>query len=270
MIPAKFDYIRASSISEAISLLEKHGEDAKLLAGGHSLLPTIKLRLNRPGVVIDIGEIDGMNSITDEGGEIVVGANCTHAEIASSDVVNSGLRVLAETASKIGDVQVRNRGTIGGSLAHADPAADYPATVIAAGAKIEVEGSSGPRTIDAGNFFTGIYETALNENEIITSVRFPKSSNGVYLKFPHPASRFAVVGCAAVRNGNSVGIGITGVGSTAYKATAAEDAFDGGNAGEASSHAVDGVEVLGDHFASAEYRSHLAKVFVKRALESLA
>ena len=269
MISAKFDYIRASSISEAIGLLEKHGADAKLLAGGHSLLPAIKLRLNRPEVVIDIGEIDGMNSITEEGDEIVVGANCTHAEIASSDVVNRGLKVLAETAGKIGDVQVRNRGTIGGSLAHADPAADYPATVIAAGAKIEVEGSGGTRSIPAEEFFTGIYETALNDNEIITGVRFPKSDNGVYLKFPHPASRFAVVGCAAVKNSNSVRIGITGVGSSAYKATAVEEAFDGENADEASSHAVDGVEVLSDHFASAEYRSHLAKVYVKRALEAV-
>jgi len=214
MIPAKFGYIKASSLSNAIELLGKHGDDAKLLSGGHSLIPAMKLRLSRPEVLIDISGISGMNSISEDGDEIVIGANCTHAAIASSDLINDKLNILTQTAKYIGDIQVRNRGTIGGSLAHADPAADYPAVVLACDAKIQVEGKNGKRTIPATEFFLGIFTTALYEDEIITAIRFPKVANGNYQKFFQSASRFAVVGVAVVKDGDSVKVGVTGVAGT--------------------------------------------------------
>ncbi len=268
MIPAKFEYIKASSVSEALALLDKHGDDAQLIAGGHSLIPAMKLRLNQPGVIIDIGKIPDLNNISEEGDDIVIGANCTHHQIATSQVINEKLNVLAQTAKSIGDLQVRNKGTIGGSLAHADPASDYPAVILATEAKIVVEGSNGKRTIDASDFFQGIFATALEDNEMITAVHMPKASNGVYLKFPQPASRFAVVGCAAVKNGNGVSIGLTGVADFAYRASSVESAYSG-DARSAAEHAVDGVEVMGDNFASSEYRAHLAKVFTEKALRAL-
>jgi len=268
MIPAKFDYIKASSVSEALELLDKHGEDAQLIAGGHSLLPAMKLRLNQPGIVIDIGKISALDQITEDGDDIVIGANCTHHMIATSTVIKENLNILAQTANTIGDMQVRNKGTIGGSLAHADPAADYPAVVLATGAKIIVESSKGKREINASDFFQGIYATALESNEIITEVRMPKTSNGVYLKFSQPASRFAVVGCAAIKNDNGISVGLTGVATCAYRASAVESAFNG-DAKAAAEHAVDGVEVMGDNFASSEYRSHLARVYTERALNAL-
>lgn len=267
MIPSKFDYIKVATVNEAVSLLEKHGYDAKILAGGHSLLPAMKLRLNRPELLVDISGISGMNSISEDEDEIVIGANCTHTAIVNSELIDSKLNILTQTAKCIGDIQVRNRGTIGGSLAHADPAADYPATVLACDANIEVEGKNGKRTIAATDFFLGIFTTALEDDEIITAVRFPKVPNGNYQKFFQSASRFAVVGVAAVKEGNSVKIGITGVADTPYRATAVENAYSG-NAGEAANHAVEGVEVMTDHFADEEYRSHLTKVYVKKALEA--
>lgn len=267
MIPAKFDYIKASSVREAISLLDKHGDDAKLLSGGHSLIPAMKLRLSRPEMLIDISGISGMNSISQDGDEIVIGANCTHAAIVDSELVNTNVNILAQTAKHIGDIQVRNRGTIGGSLAHADPAADYPAVVLACDAKIEAEGKNGKRTIPATEFFLGIFTTALMEDEIITSIRFPKVSNGNYQKFFQSASRFAVVGVAAVKEGDSVKVGVTGVSGTPYRATAVENAYAGNS--DAAEHAVDGVEdLMSDHFADEAYRAHLAKVMVKKALEA--
>ncbi|NAS30441.1 xanthine dehydrogenase family protein subunit M [Flavobacteriaceae bacterium R38] len=266
MIPAKFDYIKASSVNEAIDLLDKHGFDAKILSGGHSLIPAMKLRLNQPEVVIDISAIPGMNTITEDGDEIVIGANCTHNEILKSDLINNELNILAQAAKTIGDIQVRNRGTIGGSLAHADPSADYPATVLACEATIVAEGKNGSRTIAAADFFQGIFTTALEDEEIITAIRFPKVANGNYQKFYQSASRFAVVGVAVVKNGDAVKVGVTGVADTPYRATAVENAYDGTSS--AASHAVDGVEVMSDHFADTEYRSHLAKVYVKKALEA--
>lgn len=268
MIPAKFEYIKAASVSEAVGLLDKHGDDAQLIAGGHSLLPAMKLRLNQPEVVIDIGKIPGLDAISEDGDVLVIGANCTHQQIATSSVVKDKLNMMAQAAESIGDLQVRNKGTIGGSLAHADPAADYPAVVLAAGAKIVVEGSQGKRTIEAADFFQGIFETAVESNEMIVEIRIPKASNGVYLKFSQPASRFAVVGCAAMKNGSGVRVGLTGVSDTPYRASAVEDAYNG-DAGAAAGHAVDDVDVLGDNFASSEYRAHLAKVFTQRALNAL-
>ena len=267
MIPAQFDYIKVSTIDEAVSLLTQHGYDAKILAGGHSLIPAMKLRLNRPGLVIDINSIPGLNNITEEGNEIVVGANCTHSMIEKSSLVNEKLNILSQTAKVIGDIQIRNRGTIGGSLAHSDPSSDYPATVLATDAVIEVQGNNGKRSIAATDFFQGIFTTALEDDEIITAIRFPKTDNGVYLKFYQSASRFAVVGCAALKRGGDIKVGITGVADTPYRAKSVEASYDG--SATAAQHAVDGIDVMGDHFASEEYRAHLAKVFVRRALEKL-
>ncbi|SHI98923.1 FAD binding domain-containing protein [Pseudozobellia thermophila] len=266
MIPAKFDYIKASSISEAVNLLDKHGYDAKILSGGQSLLPAMKLRLNRPEIVIDIHGIPGMDTIEETGDEVIIGANCTHTQILNSEVVYKNLNIMHQAVQTLGDVQVRNRGTIGGSLAHADPSADYPAVVLACEANIEVEGKNGKRSIAATEFFEGIFTTALEDDEIITAVRFPKIAHGTYLKFYQSASRFAVVGVAVVHEGSGVKVGITGVADTPYRATEVEKAYNGNS--DAAEHAVDGVEVMSDHFADSEYRAHLAKVMVKRALEA--
>ncbi len=270
MIPTNFKYKKASSVSQAIKWLEKHGYDAKIMSGGHSLVPTMKLRLNSPEVVIDIKSIKGLDRIRETEKYIKIGANVTHFQIATSDLVKSKLSILSQTAKTIGDTQVRYRGTIGGSLAHSDPAADYPATVLATDAIIIVKGPNGKRKIPATDFFQGIYTTALEDNEIITQVNFPKNQHGTYHKFFQPASRFAVVGVAAVADGDKVKIGITGVADTPYRASAVETAWTGNNAADAASHAVDGVEAMGDHFASSEYRAHLAKVYTKKALLSLA
>ena len=267
MIPAKFDYIKATSVDHAISLLVEHGYDAKILAGGHSLLPAMKLRLNRPAVVVDIGGIEGLAEIRLDGDSVVVGANCTHDQIENSDLVQEHVPVLSQTAGVIGDLQIRNRGTIGGSLAHADPASDYPACILATDATIVVKGQGGQREIAAEDFFEGIFMTSLADDEVITGIRFPKSPTGVYVKFYQSASRFAVVGCAAVKTGTGVRIGMTGVADTPYRAKAVEAAYDGTSS--AAAHAVDDVEVMSDHFASEDYRAHLAKVFVGRALDQL-
>lgn len=266
MIPAKFEYMKVSSVGEAVNLLDKHGFDAKILSGGHSLLPAMKLRLNRPQVLIDITGILGMDSIKEEGDEIVIGANCTHSQLLRSELIKKYVNILAQAADTVGDVQVRNRGTIGGSLAHADPSADYPAVVLACDAVIVVEGKNGSREIPATDFFEGIFTTTLEDEEIITAIRFPKIAKGNYQKFYQSASRFAVVGVAVVRDGDAVKVGITGVADTPYRATAVEEAYSGNN--DVAEHALDDIEVMSDHFADVEYRSHLAKVMVKRALEA--
>lgn len=268
MISEKFDYIRANSVDEAIQLLDKHGMDAKIIAGGHSLLPAMKLRLNSAEVLIDISKISAINEISESGDSIVIGAGVTHAEIMRSDLVKSNVSLLSSAASMIGDVQVRNRGTIGGSIAHADPASDYPACLLAAEATVEVIGKNGTRKISAADFFVSMFTTALEDDEVIVAVHFPKGSNGNYLKFFQSASRFAVVGVAVVKNG-STRVAINGVSDTAYRASAVEEAINSGaNASDAAEKAVDGIDVLSDHFADEKYRSHLAKVYTKRALES--
>ncbi len=265
MIPAKFDYVRAGSVSEAIALLDKYGDEAKLLSGGHSLIPAMKLRLNRPAVLIDIGHLSELKSITEEGDEVVVGANCTHKQIATSELIASQASVLAEAARTIGDVQVRNRGTIGGSLAHADPAADYPAALLAAEAQIEVEGKNGRRKIPAADFFQGMYTTALADDEVVVAVRLPKGSQGTYEKFFQPASRFAIVGVAVVKRNGGVQVGITGASDTPYRATAVEQAYAEKGV-DAAELAAEGVDMMEDHFADAAYRAHLAKVLTRKAL----
>lgn len=279
MIPAAFEYHRPTTVQDALRLLQTL-PDAKLLAGGHSLLPAMKLRLATPAHLIDLGRIGGLRHIRDEGPTVVLGALATHWMVESSDVVRRKIPPLAEAASRIGDVQVRNMGTIGGSLAHADPAADYPAAILALEAELVAQGSRGRRTIAAREFFTGLFATALSPDEILVEVRVPVPTGrtgSAYLKFPHPASGFAVVGVAALvelGRGNTckrARVGITGVGSAAYRATGTEDLLagkllDDATIASAANHATDGVDANDDIFASAEYRRHLTRVFTKRAI----
>ena len=282
MIPESFDYQRASSVSEAISLLQKNGEDAKILAGGHSLVPTMKLRLATPGTLIDIGGISELKYINDKGDYLAIGARATHWDIESSDLVAQKAPALSQAAGQIGDVQVRNRGTIGGVLAHSDPQADYPGVVLALNATIVVQGSRGERTIAVADYFTGLWETALGEDELLTEVRIPTdraNANSCYLKFPQPASRYPFVGCAVAMdssagNCSDVRIGFSGVGETAFRDSGVEDALRGNTLNEsaiaaASAKAADARSVLSDVFVSEEYRRAMAKVYLKRALTKL-
>jgi carbon-monoxide dehydrogenase medium subunit len=279
MIPASFDYESPRSLSEALELLSSRA-DAKVLAGGHSLLPAMKLRLAQAALLVDIGRVPGLSYIRESGDRILVGAMTPHVEVCNSDVLRRFSRLLSLAASQIGDAQVRNRGTIGGSLAQSHPAADYPAAVLALDAEIMATSRKGERSIPAREFFTGMFSNTLQADEIITEVRLPKTTGEsvAYQKHHHPASGFAVVG-VAVRLKMSAGkiehaaVGITGVGHNAYRASAVEKALRGKPASaiaDAAAHVVDGAEVLADYYASAEYRSHLAKVLTRRTLEQAA
>ncbi len=279
MIPSAFDYHRPASLAEATQLLAS-SEDAKILAGGHSLLPMMKLRLATPSVVIDIGRLEELRGIQEAGGAIIIGANVTHYEAETSDVLLQQCPILAETAAAIGDVQVRNAGTVGGSVAHADPSADWPATMLAVNAEITLSKTGGIRTVSATDFFVDLLMTAMEEDEILTSIRVnanPPRTGGAYLKVPQPASGFALAGVAAqvtLGSDNSVqqvAVGITGVDNKAFRASATEAALQGQAATEdaisqAAAQATDGAEALEDIHASAEYRLHLARVYTKRAL----
>lgn len=279
MIPISFDYKKASSVDEALAMLD---DDSQLLGGGHSLIPTLKLRLNSPGTLVDISKIDSLKHIRDNEKSITIGAGVTHAQLAENDALASHCPMMVEAAREIGDIQVRNRGTIGGSIAHADPAADWPAVLLAANAQITVQNSGGSRTIDIDQFFEGFYSTALEEGEIITSISIPKTEenkNSTYVKFKQPASRFAIVGCAVALNMdgkkvNSARVGLTGVADAAYRAENVERALAGNELNNTTINAAvqnvaEGVSVMSDHYASEAYRTHLAHVFVKRALKKL-
>ena len=271
MIPASFDYHRPASVDEAIGLLS---DDTKLLAGGHSLIPAMKLRLSTPGALIDIGGLKELNYIKEDGGAIAIGAATTHHQIEASDLIGAKATALSQAAAVIGDPQVRNKGTIGGSLAHADPAADYPAAILALGAEIQVKGPDGERSIPADEYFVDLFLTALGPDEIITEIRVPAAEKSSYAKFPHPASRFAVVGCAAAASGGAVKVAFTGVANAAFRDTGVEEALGGNlsadSIGAASEKAADGAEILSDNFAGEEYRQHLARVFARKALSAIA
>ena len=273
MIPATFEYEKVTTVDEAIAALSN--DDTKILAGGHSLIPAMKLRLSRPAKLVDIGGITALKDIKEEDGEIVIGAAATHADIMYHNLIRTHLPFFTEGASSMGDIQVRNYGTIGGSIAHADPSADWPAMVLAADATIEVQGSSGRRGIKASEFFTGLFATALGPNEIITAVRIPVPANGAkgtYQKFAQPASRYALVGCAVVRFADGkTNIAFTGVAENAFRDTGAEQAITGKPINEenltaAVNAALQNADILGDHYASVPYRKHLAKVYLRKAL----
>jgi carbon-monoxide dehydrogenase medium subunit len=282
MIPAQFDYATPATLAEAVSLLTQHQDDAKILAGGHSLIPAMKLRLAMPQMLIDLGRIGDLSYIREDGDTIAIGAMTTHYQLESSARLREICPLIPECASQIGDVQVRNRGTLGGSLAHSDPAADWTAAMIALHADIVAVSANGERVIKVDDFFIDLLTTALEPNEILREIRIQKPQGNygqAYRKAAQPASGFAVVGVAAhiVRDGNgnceSASIGVTGVASKAYRATAVESALVGKalNAEtivEAASHAAEDVDVNGDIYASSDYRSHLVKVYARRAIES--
>ena len=282
MIPAPFDYFAPTTLDEALSLLSQHGDEAKILAGGHSLIPAMKLRLAQPAMLIDLGRIKDLSYIREEDGEIRIGAMTTHYEIESSARLRAICPLLPECAAAIGDPQVRNKGTIGGSLAHADPAADWPAAIIALNAVLVATSASGERAIRADEFFIDIFTTALKQAEVLREIRIPVPpgrTGQAYLKAAQPASGFAVVGVGvsltrgADDSCQAISVGITGVGPKAYRASAVEDALKGRALDEqtikdAASHAVDGIDANSDLYASAEYCRHLATIYVRRAIEA--
>ena len=271
MIPAAFDYVRAGSAAEAISLIGEHGDDAKFLAGGHSLLPLMKLRLAQPSVLIDIGRISDLSYIRDAGDHIAIGALTRHMDVETSSVLAEHVPLLAHAAGQVGDPQVRHRGTIGGSIAHSDPASDLPATTLALGATYVVQGPNGTREIAAGDFFQGFLETALEADEMLTEIRVPKMQGAGwnFQKFNRRAQDWAIVGVAAWRRNGESGVGLVNMGSTPILATSVSNALSQGSSiADAAQLAAEEAEPQSDLNASPEYRVHLAKVLVRRALEA--
>lgn len=284
MIPANFEYFAPTSIEEALQLLDQHGDDCKILSGGHSLIPVLKLRLAAPAAVLDIGRIAALKAIQVDGNTISIGANATHAEIASNADLKQHCLLLTQTAAQIGDQQVRNRGTIGGSLTHADPAADWPAAILALDAEIVVRSSKGQRTIKASEFFLDLMTSAVESDEIVTEIRIAKPAQpnaAVYLKVPQSASGFAVVGVAAqlkLNNGKceEASIAVTGLAPKAFRAKSVEAALRGKTLDEAAISAAssqadaEADDAMEDIHASGDYRRHLARVYAKRAVQAAA
>jgi aerobic carbon-monoxide dehydrogenase medium subunit len=278
VIPIAFDYEVAESVDHAIELLEANGDEAKLLAGGHSLLPIMKLRLAAPAVLVDLGRISDLNYVRDEGDHIAIGAMTRHTDVEYNDVLHEHCGLLSYTASLVGDPQVRHRGTIGGSISHGDAASDLPSALLALEGTFVIKGSGGERTVAAADFFQDYLQTVLAPDEVLTEIRVPKLGQNAgwsYKKFNRRAQDWAVVGAAAVverSNGSisSARIGLTNMGSTPLRATAAEGALSGADASsvaEATSSADEGTSPTSDIAASAEYRRHLARVLTRRAVE---
>jgi carbon-monoxide dehydrogenase medium subunit len=277
VIPLAFDYEVAESVDHAIELLGQHGDEAKLLAGGHSLLPIMKLRLAAPTVLVDLGRIGDLNYVNDEGDHLAIGAMTRHCDMERNATLQEHCGLVAYTASLVGDPQVRHRGTIGGSISHGDAASDLPSALLALDANFVVKGSGGERTVAAGDFFEDYLQTTLALDEVLTEIRVPKlnSAGWSYKKFNRRAQDWAVVGVAAVveRSNGSIGsarIGLTNMGSTPLRATTAENALSGADpssVAEATSSADEGTSPSSDIAASDEYRRHLARILSKRAVE---
>lgn len=280
MIPAAFDYVRAQTVDEALAALAEHGDEAKLLAGGQSLVPLLRLRLAYPSVVIDLGRVDELRGVRDDGDAVVIGAMTTHHDVIHDPLVREHFPVLASATAMIGDPQVRNRGTIGGALAHADPAGDLPAVALALDAEMLVRGPRGERHIPAAHFFVDYLESALEQDEILVAVRVPKLVGHWgydYQKFHRVAQAWAIVGaCAVVRRDNGsiaeARIGLTNMGATPVRAAAVESALPGvdvhgGEIRAAADHADEGTEPPADLHAQSDYRRHLARVLTRRAVE---
>jgi aerobic carbon-monoxide dehydrogenase medium subunit len=270
VIPAAFDYKRASSAAEAIALIGEHGDDAKFLAGGHSLLPLMKLRLAQPSVLVDIGRLTDLSYIRDAGDHVAIGALTRHRDVETSALLKEHVPLLAHAASYVGDPQVRHRGTIGGSLAHSDPASDLPATTLALGATYVAQGPNGTREIAASDFYQGFLESALDADEMLTEIRVPKMSGAgwSFQKFNRRAQDWAIVGVAAWRSNGSSSVALVNMGSTPILATSVSAALaQGASVAEAAQQAAADAEPQADLNASVEYRVHLAKVLVRRALE---
>ena len=269
MIPAAFDYVRAGSAEEAISLIGEHGEDAKFLAGGHSLLPLMKLRLAQPTVLVDIGRVNDLSYIRDAGDHVAIGALTRHMDVETSALLKEHVPLLAHAASHVGDPQVRHRGTIGGSIAHADPASDLPATTLALGATYVAKGPGGERLIAASDFYQGFLTSSLAADEMLTEIRVPKMQGAgwSFQKFNRRAQDWAIVGVAAWRRNGDSGVALVNMGSTPILATSVSSALAGGASIEdAAAQAAAEADPQADLNASVEYRTHLAKVLVKRAL----
>jgi carbon-monoxide dehydrogenase medium subunit len=268
MIPAKFEYRRAGSVDEALALVGRDPDGAKFLAGGHSLLPLMKLRLATPSLLVDIGRVRDLSYVRDEGDHVAIGALTRHRDLEVSDVAREHVPLLARVAGQVGDPQVRHRGTIGGSLAHGDPASDLPAAVLALGGTLVVQGAAGTREVPAEEFFQGFLETTMDPGELLTEIRVPKTSGGwSFQKFNRRAQDWAIVGVAAVVDGTPR-VALVNMGSTPLRARGVEAALAGGaSPADAAELAGEGLEPPADLQASAEYRSHLARVLVRRALE---
>jgi carbon-monoxide dehydrogenase medium subunit len=273
VIPAKFDYVRAGSAEEAVSLIAEHGEDAKFLAGGHSLLPLMKLRLAQPSVLVDIGRVSELSYVRDAGDHVAIGALTRHRDLETSDLLKQRVPILPVAASYVGDPQVRHRGTIGGSTAHADPASDLPATLLALGASFVARGPGGERVIGSRDFFTGFLESALAPDELLTEIRVPNTPGTAwgFQKFNRRAQDWAIVGVAAARSNGNGGIALVNMAPTPVFAQQATDAWlQGASPSEAAELATAEASPSADLNASVEYRLHLAKVLTRRALEAAA
>jgi carbon-monoxide dehydrogenase medium subunit len=270
MIPVSFDYVRAGSADEALASLAEHGDDAKLLAGGHSLLPLMKLRLAAPALLVDVGRLADLSYVRDSGGYVAIGALTRHRDVETSDLLAEQAPILSHAAGQVGDPQVRHRGTIGGSIAHGDPASDLPAVLLALRATLVARRPEGEREIAADDFFTGFLETTLEPTEMLTEIRVPKGPGAgwSFQKFNRRAQDWATVGVALVRSNGDSGIGLVNMGPTPLRAAAVEEALAGGaSVADAAAAAAEGTEPVDDLNASAEYRRHLVQVLVRRALE---
>jgi carbon-monoxide dehydrogenase medium subunit len=268
MIPARFDYEVAASVEDAIQLLREDGE-AKLLAGGHSLLPLMRLRFARPSRLVDIGRLSDLSYVKEAGDSLAIGALTRHHDLATSGLLKEQCPIVAYAAAQVGDPQVRHRGTIGGSVAHGDPASDLPTVLLALDADFVVRGPEGEKTLGAGGFFTGFMETALGPQDVLTEIRVPKIEGGCsYVKFNRRAQDWATVGVAAIVSEGSAKIALTNMGPTPVRASAAEAAFaSGGDPAAVATEVTEGTSPPSDTNGSAEYRRHLATVLTKRALE---
>jgi aerobic carbon-monoxide dehydrogenase medium subunit len=279
VIPAAFDYERAESVEQAVSLLSEHGEDAKVIAGGHSLLPLMKLRLARPSVLVDIDRIADLEYLRETDGGVEIGALSRMANLTRDETLRRTAPLLAHACGQVGDPQVRHRATLGGSVAHGDPASDPPTVLLALDAEFVVQGPSGERTVAAKDFFVSLFETALQRNEVLTAIRVPAvpGAGWSYQKFHRRAIDWAIVGVAAVveRSNGSISrarVGLTNMGMTPLRATGVESALSGAEASAdalaaAAEHAPEGTSPPSDTNGSTEYRTELSKVLVRRALQ---
>lgn len=280
MIPAQFDYAAPTSVEDALSLMAEHGDEAKIIAGGQSLLPVLRMRLNAPEWVIDLGKIDSLRGITDDGDAIKIGAMTTHHDVLNDPMVAEHALLITKAVEHLADAQVRHRGTFGGALAHADPAGDLGAPTLALGAEFVIQGPNGTRTVGANEFFVDLFETAIGEDELLVAVRVPKHTGwgAHYEKFVRVAHQWPIVAVAATvqmsgANITEARIGLTNMGSTPVRATAVEDALRGAGADgikAAADHAADGTRPPSDLNGDSDYRKHLATVLTRRAVESAA
>lgn len=282
MIPAQFDYVAPTTVEDALAALAEHGDDAKIIAGGQSLLPVLRMRLNAPETVIDLGRIDTLRGVRDDGDAIVVGAMTTHHDVLTNDLVKEHAAIVHHAVTELADAQIRHRGTFGGALAHADPAGDMGAPALALGAEFVIAGSEGTRTVPASEFFVDLFETAIGEDEILTEVRIPKHTGwgAAYEKFVRIKHQWPIVAVAAtVRvEGGTIAearVGLTNMGNTPLRATAVEEALVGAQptedgVREAASKAADGTNPPADLNGDSDYRKHLATVLTRRAVAKAA